>query len=62
MNLIIEYFKSSNQNRDVEYKSCINENIKNNLIDKIYVFISDESILDLVSDKIQIIKFRTTLV
>lgn len=56
MKLIIEYFKSTNQNRDVEYRSCINENIKNNLIEKIYVFISDDSILDIKSDKIEIVK------
>lgn len=56
MKLIIEYFKSANQNRDVEYKSCINENIKNTFIEKIYIFISDDSILDLQSDKIEIVK------
>jgi hypothetical protein len=58
MKLIIEYFKSTNQNRDVEYKSCINENIKNTFIEKIYVFISDDSILDLQSDKIEIVKIH----
>lgn len=56
MKLLIEYFKSQNQQRDIEYKTCINENIKNNLIDKIYVFISDNSILDIESDKIEIVK------
>jgi hypothetical protein len=56
MNLIIEYFKSTNDNRDIEYKSCINENLKIPFIDKIYVFISDDSKLDIVSDKIQIVK------
>jgi hypothetical protein len=56
MKLIIEYFKSKNKNRDIEYISCIKENIKNNFIDKIYVFISDDSILYIESEKIEIIK------
>jgi hypothetical protein len=56
MNLLIEYFKSQNQQRDNEFKTCINENIKNLHIKKIYVFISDESILDIQSDKIEIVK------
>lgn len=59
MNLIIEYFKSSNEQRDIEYKYCLNENIKNKSIQKIWVFISDESILDIQSDKIEIIKIQS---
>jgi hypothetical protein len=58
MNLIIEYFKSTNENRDKEYKACINENIKVSFIEKIFVFISDESVLDIESDKIEIIKLE----
>ena len=38
MNLIIEYFKSTNENRDKEYKACINENIKVSFIEKIFDF------------------------
>lgn len=56
MNLLIEYFTSSNINRDSEYKTCISENIKNPLIEKIYIFISDDSKLDIQSDKIEIVK------
>lgn len=56
MNLLIEYFKSSNPHRDQEYLFCINQNIFNDLITKIYVFISDDSIFDLKSDKIEIVK------
>lgn len=56
MNLLIEYFTSSNTNRDSEYKTCINENVKNPLIEKIYIFISDDSKLDIQSDKIEIVK------
>ena len=56
MNLIIEYFTSTNKNRDIEYKTCISENIKNSIIEKIIIFISDDSVLDINSDKIEIIK------
>jgi hypothetical protein len=56
VNLIIEYFKSPNSQRDFEYKYCISENIKNSKIKKIWVFISDDSVLDIESDKIHIIK------
>ena len=58
MELIIEYFKSTNEQRDVEYKTCINENLKCSHIDKIHVFISDESILDIINPKIEIIKIE----
>ena len=56
MNLLIEYFTSPNINRDSEYKTCTNENIKNLLIERIYIFISDDSKLDIQSDKIEIVK------
>lgn len=55
MKLLIEYFLSSNYTRDSEYKACINENLKNELIDEIFVFISDNSILDIQSQKLRII-------
>lgn len=56
MNLLIEYFKSPNPSRDQEYIFCIKQNISNPLIEKIHVFISDESILDEKSDKLNIVK------
>ena len=56
MKLLIEYFKSSNNQRDIEFKTCISENIKCTKIDKIYVFISDDSILDIIDNKIEIVK------
>lgn len=60
MILLIEYFTSSNFNRDREYLTCISENIKNPLIEKICVFISDDfSKLNIESDKIDIIKLNT---
>lgn len=56
MKLIIEYFKSSNEQRDKEYKACIDQNIKNDLIEKIHIFISDDSKLEMESSKIEIVK------
>jgi hypothetical protein len=56
MKLLIEYFKSNNSDRDKEFKTCISENVKNRFIDKIFVFISDDSVLDIESDKIEIVK------
>lgn len=56
MKLLIEYFKSQNTQRDNEYLTSINENIKCSKIDRIYIFISDESVLSIQSPKIEIIK------
>lgn len=56
MNLIIEYFKSSDYQRHSEYLTCIHENLENEFIDKIYVFISDDSKLNFTSKKIKIIQ------
>ena len=56
MNLLIEYFKSKNYQRETEYRSCISENVKNNLIKKIIIFIDDDSDPQIQSDKIQIIR------
>jgi hypothetical protein len=59
MKLLIEYYKSTNNQRDNEYKICISENIKNEFIDKIVVFISDDSVLEIESNKIEIVKLVT---
>jgi len=56
MNLLIEYFKPSDYLRYSEYLTCIHENLENEFIDKIYIFISDDSKLNFKSDKIEIIK------
>jgi len=56
MNLLIEYFKSSDYQRHSEYLTCIHENLENQYIKKIYVFISDDSKLNFESEKIEIIK------
>lgn len=56
MNLLIEYFRSSDYQRYSEYLTCIHENLDNDQIDKIYIFISDDSKLNFQSDKIEIVK------
>lgn len=56
MNLLIEYFRPSDYQRYSEYLTCIHENLDNELIDKIYIFISDDSKLNFNSDKIEIVK------
>jgi hypothetical protein len=56
MNLIIEYFKSDDYQRHSEYLTCIHENLENEHIEKIYVFISDDSKLNFKSDKLEIVQ------
>ena len=56
MILLIEYFKSTNLERDSEYLFCINQNVSNPSINEICVFISDDSTLNIKNKKIKIIK------
>jgi hypothetical protein len=56
MNLLIEYFRSPDYQRHSEYLTCIHENLENENIKKIYVFISDDSKLNFKSDKIEVIQ------
>lgn len=59
MILLTEYFTSTNANRDFEYKTCIRENLNCLSLDKVIIFISDEtSELGLESDKLEIIKLK----
>lgn len=58
MNLLIEYFRSPDYQRHSEYLTCIHENLENDLIDKIYIFISDDSKLNFKSSKIKVIKSK----
>ena len=44
MKLLIEYFKSKNEERHKEYITCIENNINYGLFDKIYVFIESDDI------------------
>ncbi|CAG7581507.1 MAG: putative polypeptide N-acetylgalactosaminyltransferase [uncultured marine phage] len=54
MNLLIEYFVPSDEDRHIEYLTCLRNNINNPFITKIHVFIDDDSELpeDITSDKI----------
>jgi hypothetical protein len=56
MYLLIEYYKSQNQRRDSEFLLCIKHNINNPILKKIYVFISDDSVLDIDDEKLEVIK------
>lgn len=56
MILLTEYYKSSNFERDKEYLTCIEQNLSNEFLDKIIIFISDESKLSFEHKKIQIVK------
>lgn len=56
MNLLIEYFRPSDYLRYSEFLTCIHENLDNEFIDKIYIFISDDSKLNFKTDKIEIIE------
>ncbi len=52
MILLTEYFVSDNPDRQKEYTICLTKNIENELIDKIVLFNSDESEINISSDKI----------
>jgi hypothetical protein len=56
MNLLIEYFRSPDYQRHSEYLTCIHENLENEYIDKVYIFISDDAKLNFQSDKIEIVQ------
>lgn len=59
MILLTEYFTSSNANRDFEYKTCIRENLNCGSLDKIIIFISDDtSQLGFEHEKLEIIKLN----
>ena len=58
MNLLIEYFKSDDYQRHSEYLTCIHENLENQYIKKMYIFISDDSELYFKSEKIEIVKLK----
>lgn len=55
MILLMEYFQPKNYLRFSEYLYALHENLKNNLIDKIVLFISDNSELAYTSSKFQIV-------
>lgn len=55
MNLFIEYYKPKNIVRHGELLACLHENLSNRFIDKVFLYISDDSKLEFNSDKIWII-------
>jgi hypothetical protein len=52
MILLTEYFVSDNPDRQREYITCLTKNIENKYIEKIVLFNSDDSKLNISSDKI----------
>ena len=52
MNLIIEYFNSRNHMRNGEYLYCLHQNLANELIDNVYLFMEDDAELNFNSSKI----------
>lgn len=53
MNLLIEYFTSCNHVRNGEYLYCLHQNLGNEYIENIYVFIEEGSELNFQSPKIK---------
>ena len=62
MNLLIEYFNSSNHMRNGEYLYCLHQNIGNDHIHDIYLFMEEDAELNFDSSKIKkiIVKDRPT--
>ena len=62
MNLIIEYFNSLNHIRNGELLYCLHQNLANDYIDKIYIFMEEDAELNFDSPKIErvIVKERPT--
>jgi hypothetical protein len=54
MNLFIEYYKPKNIARHGELLACLHENICNEFIDDIFVFVSDDSQLGFNSSKLHL--------
>lgn len=56
VNLLINFFLSAEKTRNDEYLFCLQENVKNKYIKKIFVFLEDEKhIPDIDSEKIELI-------
>lgn len=52
MNLIIEYFNSPNHMRNGEFLYCLHQNLGNEYIKNVYLFVEDEAELNFYSPKI----------
>jgi len=53
MNLIIEYFNSHNHMRNGEYLYCLHQNLANEYIKNVYLFMEDDAELNFNSSKIK---------
>ena len=53
MNLIVEYFNSQNHMRNGEYLYCLHQNLGNDLIENVYLFMEEDSELHFDSPKIK---------
>ena len=62
MNLIIEYFNSPNHIRNGELLYCLHQNLANDYIKKIYIFMEEDAELNFDSPKIErvVVKKRPT--
>jgi len=62
MNLLIEYFNSANHMRNGEFLYCLHQNLGNDYIDNIYLFMEEDAELNFDSPKIKkvIVKERPT--
>lgn len=53
MNLLLEYFNSSNHMRNGEYLYCLHQNLGNEYIENVYLFMEEDAELNFVSPKIK---------
>lgn len=53
MNLVIEYFNSHNHMRNGEYLYCLHQNLANEYIENVYLFMEDDAELNFESPKIK---------
>jgi len=62
MNLIIEYFNSLNHMRNGEYLYCLHQNLGNDYIENVYIFMEEDAELNFDSPKIKkiVVKERPT--
>jgi len=53
MNLLLEYFNSSNHMRNGEYLYCLHQNLGNDYIENVYLFMEEDAELNFESPKIK---------
>jgi len=53
MNLLLEYFNSSNHMRNGEYLYCLHQNLGNEYIENVYLFMEEDAELNFESPKIK---------